>query len=101
MIRLDALARHSDLLRAACIAVTCLAAACEQGPASTTRTLAETESPPAQPAAAEPAPPAPNMAHQPAPCTDDWYAMVDRTLAISDEQGHGPDLGSGEWMSAV
>ena len=35
------------------------------------------------------------------PCSDDWYQAVETKIQISDEQGHGPDLGSGEWQSAL
>lgn len=30
-----------------------------------------------------------------------WFAWVNQTLGISDEQGHGPDPGSQEWNMAV
>lgn len=30
-----------------------------------------------------------------------WYAWVDRTLAIGDGEGHGPEHGSAEWNRAV
>lgn len=30
-----------------------------------------------------------------------WYAWVDKSLGISDGQGHGPDPGSQEWSQAV
>jgi len=35
------------------------------------------------------------------PCTPYWFAAVNDRLAVSDEQGHGPDHGSAEWRSAV
>lgn len=31
----------------------------------------------------------------------EWYAWVDRSLDISDGNGHGPDQGSDEWNQAV
>jgi hypothetical protein len=31
----------------------------------------------------------------------EWYQWVDRRLAISDGDGHGPDGGSDEWNHAV
>lgn len=31
----------------------------------------------------------------------DWMEKIDRELAISDGQGHGPDHGSQEWCDAV
>lgn len=34
-------------------------------------------------------------------CSSQWYALLDDSLAVSDSQGHGPDLGSMEWRSAV
>ncbi len=30
-----------------------------------------------------------------------WNRIVDRRLHITDSAGHGPDLGSDEWMGAV
>ena len=33
--------------------------------------------------------------------TPEWQEQVDRRLHITDPAGHGPDLGSAEWMSAV
>lgn len=35
------------------------------------------------------------------PCSPQWYQLADKKLSISDEDGHGPDLGSLEWRSAV
>jgi len=32
---------------------------------------------------------------------DEWMQALDRRLGISDAQGHGPDLGSLEWRQAV
>ena len=37
----------------------------------------------------------------PAPCTTDWYKLVEQKVGVTDSHGHGPDLGSGEWRSAV
>ena len=36
-----------------------------------------------------------------APCSDDWNRWVDQKVVTGDGQGHGPDLGSGEWQSVV
>lgn len=33
--------------------------------------------------------------------TSAWYAWVEKTLSISDGNGHGPDQGSNEWNQAV
>lgn len=33
--------------------------------------------------------------------TPAWNRIVDRRLRITDSAGHGPDLGSNEWMGAV
>ncbi|MDV2117456.1 hypothetical protein [Alcaligenes faecalis] len=30
-----------------------------------------------------------------------WLEQVDRQLAVSDGQGHGPDFGSQEWCNVV
>ena len=35
------------------------------------------------------------------PCTPAWYENVERKVGITDAQGHGPDIGSSEWRSAV
>lgn len=35
------------------------------------------------------------------PCSPEWYQSADKKLSITDEDGHGPDLGSLEWRSAV
>lgn len=35
------------------------------------------------------------------PCTLPWYEHVEAELKISDAEGHGPDLGTAEWKSAV
>ena len=37
----------------------------------------------------------------PEPCTPEWYSVVERTVGVGDGHGHGPDLGSLEWRSAV
>ena len=42
-----------------------------------------------------------NMASGPAPCTTDWYKLVEQKVGVTDSHGHGPDLGSVEWRSAV
>lgn len=34
-------------------------------------------------------------------CSPAWNEMLDAKLGISDGSGHGPDIGSGEWMNAV
>ncbi|NQZ30511.1 MAG: hypothetical protein HRU06_04510 [Oceanospirillaceae bacterium] len=34
-------------------------------------------------------------------CTEQWYNLVEQQLSMSDAAGHGPDLGSDEWRSAV
>ncbi len=33
--------------------------------------------------------------------TKDWFEIVEAALQIRDAQGHGPDVGSQEWMNAV
>ncbi|HCA16958.1 MAG TPA: hypothetical protein DEO64_07475 [Alcaligenes faecalis] len=33
--------------------------------------------------------------------SDAWLGKVDRQLAVSDGQGHGPDYGSQEWCNVV
>jgi len=39
---------------------------------------------------------------KPAPVgTAAWYEAVEEAVGISDDMGHGPDIGSGEWMMAV
>jgi hypothetical protein len=30
-------------------------------------------------------------------CSDSWYRSIEETVPTSDNQGHGPDVGSGEW----
>nr|WP_197424673.1 MULTISPECIES: hypothetical protein [Burkholderia] len=35
------------------------------------------------------------------PCTDAWFDAVDKQFHITDDGGHGPDPGSGEWLGAV
>ncbi len=37
----------------------------------------------------------------PPPGTPAWNKIIDRRLKITDAAGHGPDLGSAEWMGAV
>jgi len=34
-------------------------------------------------------------------CSDAWYQFIDETVATTDNQGHGPDVGSDEWKSVV
>lgn len=34
-------------------------------------------------------------------CSKAWQEHIDRTLQTGDGQGHGPDIGSGEWKSVV
>jgi len=34
-------------------------------------------------------------------CTQEWYQFVEKKVATGVGQGHGPDLGSGEWQSVV
>ncbi|QBY03633.1 hypothetical protein E2K93_04220 [Thalassotalea sp. HSM 43] len=34
-------------------------------------------------------------------CTPSWYQQVDKIISSGDGQGHGPDVGSDEWMSVV
>ncbi|TCV92832.1 hypothetical protein EC912_106171 [Luteibacter rhizovicinus] len=59
----------------------------------------ETASASASAPATEPAPGKTAPAN-PALGSPDWYAWVDRTLAVSDD-GHGPAPGTPEWNSAV
>ena len=36
------------------------------------------------------------------PCTQEWFSYLDKHyFDISDREGHGPDLGSGEWLGAA
>lgn len=37
----------------------------------------------------------------PVTCSQAWYQQVEAQLPITDKQGHGPDIGSLEWRSAV
>lgn len=37
----------------------------------------------------------------PPACSPAWNSLVDSRLEISDDAGHGPDIGSAEWMHAV
>jgi len=34
-------------------------------------------------------------------CSDSWFKEVDAALQSGDGQGHGPDVGSEEWMSVI
>ena len=34
-------------------------------------------------------------------CSDSWYRFIEKTVTTSDNQGHGPDVGSGEWKSVI
>lgn len=34
-------------------------------------------------------------------CSDAWYRALERKVMTGDGQGHGPDVGSEEWKSAV
>jgi hypothetical protein len=35
------------------------------------------------------------------PCTQEWFSDLEKSyFDISDGQGHGPDLGSTEWLNA-
>ena len=34
-------------------------------------------------------------------CSDSWYRFIDDTVVSSDNQGHGPDIGSDEWKSVI
>lgn len=45
--------------------------------------------------AAKPPPPSP------APCSTDWYKVMESQLTTGDNQGHGPDPGSIEWRSVI
>ncbi|HEY4293241.1 hypothetical protein [Luteibacter sp.] len=63
----------------------------------------EPSAPAATPAAASTAAsPAPGKTApaNPALGSPEWYAWVDKTLAVSDD-GHGPAAGSDEWNQAV
>lgn len=33
--------------------------------------------------------------------TPGWFAAVEAVVRVTDREGHGPDIGSEEWMSAV
>ncbi|TKC83575.1 hypothetical protein FAZ69_24130 [Trinickia terrae] len=36
------------------------------------------------------------------PCTNEWLSYIDRNyFDVSDGHGHGPDLGSSEWLGSV
>ena len=30
-------------------------------------------------------------------CSDSWYQFIENAVVSSDNQGHGPDIGSDEW----
>ena len=34
-------------------------------------------------------------------CSDSWYRMIEEKVTTSDDQRHGPDVGSDEWKSAI
>jgi hypothetical protein len=34
-------------------------------------------------------------------CSVEWLKQVEQKVLVGDQRGHGPDLGSGEWRSAV
>jgi uncharacterized protein len=34
-------------------------------------------------------------------CTDAWYKFIEESVSTDDGRGHGPDIGSDEWKSAV
>lgn len=34
-------------------------------------------------------------------CSDSWYRLIEVKVPTSDEQGHGPDIGSDEWKSVI
>jgi uncharacterized protein len=34
-------------------------------------------------------------------CSDSWYRFIDDMVTTSDNQGHGPDIGSDEWKSVI
>jgi hypothetical protein len=36
-----------------------------------------------------------------APCSEEWYRIVEEVVSTGDGHGHGPDLGSSEWRSVV
>ena len=35
------------------------------------------------------------------PCSQAWYTQLESQLGSGDGQGHGPDIGSDEWMSVI
>lgn len=39
--------------------------------------------------------------NDPSMCPEKTYEDIESRIKISDPEGHGPDLGSPEWMSAV
>lgn len=34
-------------------------------------------------------------------CTEDWYTLLESKVSTGDGHGHGPDIGSMEWRSAI
>ena len=34
-------------------------------------------------------------------CSDSWYRFIEEKIPTSDDQGHGPDVGSDEWKSVI
>jgi uncharacterized protein len=34
-------------------------------------------------------------------CSDSWYQFIEDAVVSSDNQGHGPDIGSEEWKSVI
>ena len=34
-------------------------------------------------------------------CSDSWYRVMEENVLTSDNQGHGPDVGSDEWKSVI
>lgn len=34
-------------------------------------------------------------------CSDSWYRFIEEAVTTSDNQGHGPDIGSDEWKSVI
>lgn len=37
----------------------------------------------------------------PEPCSQAWQAALEAALGTGDGHGHGPDIGSEEWMSVI
>jgi len=42
-----------------------------------------------------------SSADQTITCSSEWFSLVDQKVQVTDSQGHGPELGSAEWRSAV